>query len=237
MIRTARRAAALAVAATGLAVLAGVSVASAHIETDPPAIEAGKPATVGFDVEHGCGDADTTGLDIQLPTGITDASASKSGWQVTVDNGVVRFSGGTLDHHTADTFEVSFTAPSTPGVINFPTNQICGSTQQPWLDIAVDGQPEPEHPAPQVKVTEGPPTSDDLTPPTDDDSDETEGAGTTPAVSTTVAPANDDDGSNIGWWIGGIAVVVVIAAGAVIAIRSRRSPGPPSPSSPDGPSA
>ena len=173
----------------------GAALAAAHIETDPPAVQAGTQATVGFVVEHGCGESNTTGMDIKLPAGITDATASKHGWTVSVADGVVRFSDGELDHDTEDTFDVTFTAPTTPGFVTFPTVQICGDTEQPWLDETVEGQPEPEHPAPRLEITQGPPTSDELTVPvdTDDDADGTTttaaAATTTTAVATTTAPA------------------------------------------------
>lgn len=187
MFRTVRRTVAATVAATGVVVLAAATLASAHIETDPPAVAAGQQATVGFVVEHGCGDNDTTGLDIKLPASVTDATAAKDGWQTTVTDGVVRFTDGTLDHHTTGTFEISFTAPTTPGVLAFPTVQRCGDTEQPWLDEVVEGQPEPEHPTPQLLVTQGPPTSDELTEPTDDDGDD-DAAGATTVAATTAAP-------------------------------------------------
>ena len=173
MLRTLRRASALSLAATGLAVLAGVGVASAHIDPDPPAIPAGQQATVGFGVEHGCGDANTTGLDIKLPDGVTDATAAEDGWQVAVADGVVRFSGGDLDAHTPMTFHVTFTAPSTPGTVTFPIVQHCGTTELDWLDQTVEGQPEPEHPAPVVELTAGAPTSSDLAVTPDTGNDET----------------------------------------------------------------
>jgi periplasmic copper chaperone A len=197
MFRTVRRAATLTVVATGAVVLAGAGLAAAHIEPDPPAVEAGRAVTVGFVVEHGCGDNDTTGMDIKLPAGITDATAAKPGWQVTVADGVVRFADGVLDHHTEDSFDISFTAPATPGFVTFPTVQRCGDTEQPWLDETVEGQPEPEHPAPRLEITQGPPTSDELTVPPDDDADAaatttivtTTTAATTTAAPTTAAPA------------------------------------------------
>jgi periplasmic copper chaperone A len=252
MFRTARRTAALAVAATGVAVLAGVGVASAHIQTDPPAIEAGKQASLGFIVEHGCADANTTGLDIKLPDGVTDATASEDGWQVTVADGVVRFSGGNQDAHTSKTFHITFTAPAAAGTALFPTVQRCGETESDWLDVQVEGQPEPEHPAPQVTLTAGPPTSADLVISPDDDSDEDASAGTdagtaatestapavtlVPSVSIAPATASDDSGSNTAGVVIGIVVgiaVVLGIAGAVVTLRKRRS-GPSGP--PRGPS-
>jgi uncharacterized protein YcnI len=181
MFRTAGRTAALTIAATGIAVLAGVGAASAHIETDPPSIEAGARTTLGFVVEHGCADANTTGLDIKMPDGVNDATATEDGWQVAVADGVVRFAGGNQDAHTSRTFHITFTAPTTVGTASFPTVQHCVGTDTSWLDVQAAGQAEPEHPAPMVNVTQGPPTSDELVIPTDTDDDAgtaTTGAGT-----------------------------------------------------------
>ncbi|MFT3852965.1 MAG: DUF1775 domain-containing protein [Ilumatobacteraceae bacterium] len=239
MFRTVRRAAALTTVATGVVVLAGVGIAAAHVETDPPAVEAGSQATVGFVVEHGCGDADTTGMDIKLPDGIADATATKDGWTVTVAAGVVRFSGGVLDHHTEDTFEITFTAPATPGFVSFPTVQRCGDTEQPWLDETVEGQPEPEHPAPRLEITQGPPTSDELTVPVDDDDAATTTAAPTTAVATTAGAAtatatatattvaatttttvtSHDGDSHTGYWIAGGVAAVIVVAGAIAGMR------------------
>ncbi|MCU1500821.1 MAG: nuclear export factor [Ilumatobacteraceae bacterium] len=246
MLRTARRTAGLAIVATCVAVLAGVGVAAAHIQTDPPAIEAGKQATLGFIVEHGCGDANTTGLDIQLPDGVTDATAAEDGWQVTTDGGAVRFSGGNQDAHTSETFHITFTAPATPGIATFPTVQRCGATETAWLDVPVEGQPEPEHPAPQVKLTQGPPTSDDLVIAPDDGTDAgatgTSDAGgsattasSTPAITVapavTTAPATSNDDSNTAGIVIAVifgAAVLLAIAGTVVTLRNRRKGQPPS---------
>ncbi len=245
MFRTARRTAALAIAASGVAVFAGVGVASAHIQTDPPAIEAGKPATLGFIVEHGCADANTTGLDIKLPDGVTTATAAEDGWQFAASDGVVHFTGGNQDAHTSRTFHISFTAPPTPGTVLFPTVQFCGETESDWLDVQAEGQPEPEHPAPAVLVTQGPPTSDQLVIAPEDDADNAvtgtgatsattaTGSAVTPTPAATTAKPTKSDSSSAGVIIGiviGLAVVLAIG-GTVVTLRRRRGGAAP----PNGP--
>ena len=183
MFRTVRRAAALSTVATGAVVLAFGGLAFAHIETDPSSVPAGVPATVGFVVEHGCGTEDTTGMDIELPDGITDATAAKDGWTATVADGVVRFSGGVLDHDTEGTFEIAFTAPTAEGTVSFPTVQTCGDTEIAWIAATVPGQPEPEFPAPLLEITGVAPTTAEPT-----TAAPTTAAPTTAAAATTAAP-------------------------------------------------
>ena len=155
--------------------------AFAHIEPDPPAAQQGATVTVGFMVEHGCAGSPTTGLDIKLPDGIADARAvDKPGWTATVDSGVVRFVGQSPSGEEPDTFSISFTTPGTPGEVYFPTVQKCLEGSADWLDIAEEGQPEPEHPAPAMKITAGPPSSDDLTPAADDETVATDVEGSVP---------------------------------------------------------
>src|SRR6476659_5927476 len=183
MFRTARRLTALTTIATGAAVLAGVALAAAHIETNPPAVQAGTQATVGFVVEHGCGESNTTGMDIKLPAGITDATASKPGWTVTVADGVVRFSGGDLDHDTEDTFDISFTAPTTTGFVSFPTVQISGDTEQPWLAETVEDAETTTTAAAVTTTTQASTTTAPAT------TAATTTAAPTTAAATTVAPS------------------------------------------------
>lgn len=214
MNRKIGRAFAAVLAGCGLAVLAGAGIASAHVEPDPAAVEAGTTATVGFSPEHGCDGSPTTGIDIQIPSGITDAQpVAKDGWEAVVDGDVIRFSGGVSpDPEAPDTFSITFTAPTTPGVLNFPTVQTCTEGSVDWLDVAVEGGAEPESPAPTVLVTEGAPTADDLAGGHGDEATATDDHG------------HDDDDSNTGVIIViVIAAVLVAGAGGYLASRSRRN--------------
>jgi uncharacterized protein YcnI len=245
-IASGSRLAAAAAATSVAALFVGVGAASAHIEPDPPAIEAGQPATVGFNVEHGCSGSNTTKLEIKIPDGISDAKpVDKPGWTAAVSGQTLTFSGGNLDAATADTFSVSFTAPAAPGAITFPIVQTCVVGDLAWLDASAPGA-EPEHPAPVVKVTAGPPTSSDLAPEHDDGGDDatattgvgspdTEAEPTTavplttapgPTVSPTTAPPatlqeSMDDSSNTGAIIGIVAGVVVVVGGAIVIAKRR----------------
>jgi len=214
-----------ACAAGSASVLVGVGMAVAHIDADPAAVAAGSVATVGFNVEHGCDGSNTTELQIRIPDGVTDARpVDVSGWTATAAADTVTFSGGDLDAETPATFAVTFTAPATAGTIYFPIVQTCAVGQTAWIEIPGEGAPEPDHPAPAVLVTDGPPTSADLAPHDDDaETEETATTADTP-ISTTTAPGGDDDSSNTGLVIGIIAgVVVVLGGAAVVASRRKKS--------------
>ncbi|MCU1398361.1 MAG: hypothetical protein JWN62_1470 [Acidimicrobiales bacterium] len=207
-----RRSAGAALTASGAALLLGAAIASAHIEPDPPAVQAGASATVSFAVEHGCNGSNTTQLEFKVPADVTDAKAvDKAGWTTGAANGTVSFTGGNLDASTPDEFSITFTAPATPGTIYFPVVQTCAVGATAWIEIAADGAPEPELPAPAVLVTDGPPTSAQLAPAADD-----------AASPSSVATTSGDGSSNTGVIIGiGIGAVVVIGGAVLLATRRR----------------
>lgn len=227
MNRTVGRGLAAVLGGCGLAVFAGAGIASAHVEPDPAAVEGGTAATVGFSPEHGCDGSPTTGIDIKIPSGVSDAQpVAKEGWDAIVDGDVIRFSGGqSPDADGPDTFSITFTAPTTPGVINFPIVQTCAEGSTDWLDVAVEGGAEPEHPAPAVLVTDGPPTADDLAPEEDEDeaaTDDTADHGHDEEATTTSSDSSDDD-SNTGVIVGAVIAAVVVLGGGGYAVSRRRS--------------
>ncbi len=208
-------------AASVVVLLAAGGIASAHVEPDPLAMQAGTTGTVAFNVEHGCDGSPMTSLKIQIPTGVTDVTpVDKDGWTATVTGDTVEFNGGPLDAATEDSFEITLTAPTQTGDLHFPTIETCEQGEIAWIEIPVEGAAEPEFVAPTIKVTEGPPTSADLTPAEEAPEAAT---GDTAAVATTAAAATSDDSSNTGT----IVVVVIVAAivliggGAVLARRKK----------------
>lgn len=226
---TARIAAAAALSA--LMVIGVCTTASAHIQPDPIAAQEGTTVTVHFDVEHGCAGSPTTGSDIKMPDGITDAKAvAKPGWTATVDSSVVRFVGQSPSGDRPDTFAITFTAPSAPGEVHFPVVQKCAKGSTDWLDVAQPGQPEPANPAPSMNITAGPPSSAELTPAPDADADgPTSASGpavTAVVTSSTTTPASNDT-STTGVVVGIVLAAIVVFGGAVLGVnvarRNRRS--------------
>jgi len=221
-------------AATAAVVLLAGGIASAHIDPDPIAMQAGTSGTVQFKVEHGCDGSPTTDMKFQIPAGVTGVTAvDKDGWTATVTGDTLEFAGGPLAPDAEDHFDISFTAPTTAGDINFKVVQTCEVGEIPWLEIPVEGQPEPENPAPTSKITEGPPTSADLTPAPEEEESTTEGSAvatdTGAVVPTTVADTSDDS-SNTGAIVGVVigAVIVLVGGGLLLARRNKTSTPPQS---------
>jgi len=226
------------------------AAASAHIAPDPPAVQSGLATTVTFNVEHGCGDSPTSSLQFKIPAGVTDAKAiPPAGWNGTQDATSVTFSGGSLDPHTPGDFEISFTASTAVGSISWLIVQKCAVGEIDWFDPIVTGQPEPANPAPTIKITTGPPTSDDLAVAPDDDSDAaattitgahtatsatapsaaatSAATVTTPGALTSTPAANRDkttDNGNTALIILIVVLVVIVAGGAYVVTRKSKTP-------------
>ena len=236
-----------AVVATGLtasaAALLLAGTASAHIDPDPIAVQAATSNTVSFGVEHGCEESPTIKVQIEVPTSVADAQpVEKDGWTASVDAQVVTFTGGSLAADTPDDFAITFTAPTAPGPIAFPIVQVCEVGQLDWIETPLEGEEEPEHPAPSVLVTADAPTDAELTPAPEEETGEEEtgeeattdtGAESAPAdsIATTVVDDADseDDDSNTGLIVGVIVLVIVIGGAAYVISRRRPAEGPPAP--------
>ena len=222
-----------AAAATAVVLLASGGIASAHIDPDPIATQAGTSATVAFNVEHGCDGSPTTSMKFQIPAGVTDAvGVAKDGWTSTLTGDTLEFKGGPLAADQKDQFDITFTAPTQPGDVRFPVIQTCEQGELAWIEVAAEGAAEPEHPAPTIKVTAGPPTAADLTPAPEADDSGTEGtaaaSGDTAvpvvASATTAAPA--DDSSNTGTIVVLVVIAAVVLVGGGMLLARRRGASP-----------
>lgn len=211
--------------------------ASAHIHTSPSEVKAGTENTVGFIIEHGCEGSPTTKVELQLPDGVTGiAGVDANGFTASVDGQVVTFSGGTLPDATEQAFEVTFTAPSEAGTIDIPLIQTCEQGSTDWIEPEVDGQPEPDHPAPQLVIAANPDATTTTTAQAATTST-TEASTTTAAPSTTsTAPAttvvvdeDDDSSSSTPLIVGAVVVVLAAIGGAVFYLRSKTAKAEPTP--------
>ena len=224
----------LSAAVSVAVVLAVGGVASAHIDPDPPAMEAGSTATVGFKIEHGCDGSPTTDVKFEIPEGVTGVTpVDKDGWTATVAGNIVEFKGGSLGADQEDHFDITLTAPAQAGDIHFRIIQTCAQGELAWIEIAAEGAEEPEHPAPTLKVTEGPPTSADLMPEAEGEdataetaAGSTDGTALIAPVATTVTTPSADDLSNTGTIVVvvGVAAVVLIGGGVVLTRRRNATP-------------
>ncbi|HSB87626.1 MAG TPA: DUF1775 domain-containing protein [Ilumatobacteraceae bacterium] len=211
-------------AASMATMLAGGAVAFAHIHPDPLAMQVNTSGTVGFTIEHGCDGSPTTSVKIQIPADLNDVvPIDKAGWTATVSGDSVEFSGGPLAADLEDHFDISLTAPAQPGELRFPIIQTCQQGELAWIEVEQEGGTEPEHPAPVLEITEGPPTSVDLAPaaePADDSGTASEG--TLAPTATVVAVSSGDDSSNTGVIVAVVIVVVVVLVGGGFVVARRR---------------
>jgi periplasmic copper chaperone A len=140
---------------TALALVVGGAVASdAHVKTTPSKVASGATATVSFVIGHGCSGSPTTKVAIKAPATLTKvAGVAPKGWTATVSGQVVTFSGSTLADKTKGLFGVSFVAPATAGVLEFPTVQTCVKGENSWITPTPASGKEPKYPIPTVTVT------------------------------------------------------------------------------------
>lgn len=161
------------IAASAVAALVVIGVASAHVGTTPDEAPAGQTSVIGFIIGHGCEGSPTRSATIRIPAGVTAAKPRpKAGWNISIKRGTlpkpvkdfdgntlrtgvleVTWSGGRLLDSWYDTFELRLGMPNTPGkMLWFPTVQRCVKGVHRWIAIPRKGQPEPEEPAPGVKL-------------------------------------------------------------------------------------
>ena len=143
--------------------------AAAHVTLNPRDAVADSFAKFDVRVPNERPTADTIGVTVRLPQGLTDVSfQAKPGWrrtvtmqklakpitvegeQVTERVATVSWSGGTIAPGEFDEFGISAHVPNTPGrVLVFPALQTyTGGEVVRWI-----GSPDADEPAPRVQVT------------------------------------------------------------------------------------
>jgi uncharacterized protein YcnI len=163
---------AMAIAAT----LTAAPAAFAHVSVTPDIAEPGKPATIEFRVPNERGDESTVRIEVAFPSDQPFASAvpqSVPGWTVTVhkrtldqpvqtNHGLagstvssIVWEGGQIPPGTFQDFPVYLgTMPAAAGSLTFKALQTySGGEVTRWIDVPEAGRPEPEHPAPTVRLS------------------------------------------------------------------------------------
>jgi len=170
MIRLATRAAAAGAIFSALA-----SPAFAHITLETGSAPVGSSYKAVLRVPHGCDGQPTTAITVKVPEGFISAKPMpKPGWTLQVTTGTyastyklygaevtsgateISWSGGALPDNEYDEFVVRGTLADSlkPGeTLYFPVLQNCGDKEEAWIAIPAAGQPEPETPAPGLKLT------------------------------------------------------------------------------------
>jgi uncharacterized protein YcnI len=161
---------ALGAGALGLALSAAPALA--HVTANPDEAPAGGYTYSQFRVGHGCEGSPTTKVTIFIPDGVVSVKPEiEPGWQVETKIGAITPYDNHGEQVTEGVKEVSFTAdtplpddrmtqfgismkmPDKAGTtLSFPVVQICQQGELRWIDLPVEGQEEPEHPAPGIKL-------------------------------------------------------------------------------------
>ena len=175
---------AVIVLAASLAVLASAGLASAHVGVSSPDATPGGYGKVTFRVPNESDTASTVRIRIQIPTDEPLASVSLMpvpGWTATLtrtpldppvtdDDGnqvteavsVVEFAADAGGIAPGEFQEFSLSGGPFPdtGSLTFPVVQsYSDGNESAWIEPTVDGQPEPEHPAPVLSLAGEPAAS------------------------------------------------------------------------------
>lgn len=172
-----------AIAALAAALCTGTA-ASAHIMLQQQEAKVGESYRAVFSVPHGCGDAATTKIEVQIPEGVVSVKPMpKPGWQLDLvrgkyDRSYKVYHGavaegvkdvtwiGSLPNDYYDEFVMSvfLTDGLVPGrTLYFPVVQGCANGENRWTEIPADGKSmnDLKQPAPGVKLVSATMTSTD----------------------------------------------------------------------------
>lgn len=220
----------------GVALALGAPLAaSAHVSATASTTAAGAYSLVTFSVGHGCDGSPTTTVDITIPEGINSVTPTVvAGWdvvknEVQLDTPITDSHGASVTERVSNvvytaqtplpdgyrqafTLQVQLPEDAAGETLEFPTLQTCEVGSTNWAEPTVEGEEEPELPAPSVAVTAAVAGSEHGH---DDDGDAEEVA----ATETTTG------GDDVLARVLGVGGLVVGAVGIVLAVASRRKPG------------
>ena len=151
-------------------------IASAHVTASPGTAQQGEYTKVGFRVPNERDTASTTQLEINFPTDHPIASVETRavpGWTSTAEKtkldkpiktddreisevvSKITWTGGKIPPGSFEEFDVSMgPLPTDTDDLVFKALQTYDNGEVVrWIDTAPEGAPEPEHPAPVVKLT------------------------------------------------------------------------------------
>lgn len=237
MSRTTTRRLGLA-AAGAVALLAVAGPASAHVTVQPPTVTGGSFTQLTFRTPNERDDASTVKLEVTFPKDVPIAFLSVRpvpGWTATVEktkldtpikgeNGditevasKVTWTGGKIDPGQYQNFDVSVgVLPDKATSMSFGALQTYSSGEVVrWIEPRVEGQPEPEHPAPVLTVTA--PVTEQAAAPSASPS-----AAAPAAPASTPASSDSSSSDPLGRWLGAGGLLAGLAAlGLSVAGRRR----------------
>jgi len=152
--------------ATAVAVLGFAGAAAAHVTVSPDTAEPGGDAVIVFRVPAESGTASTVKLEVAVPTDKPIDSVAVQpipGWTVATQSTGGHVSKLTWTANTPDAgirpgqfmeFPVALESlPDTDKIVFKALQTYSDGSVVRWIDDTVEGQPEPEHPAPVLTLT------------------------------------------------------------------------------------
>jgi hypothetical protein len=207
--------------------------ALAHVEVSADKTQAGaKDVTLTFTGEAESNSAGIKSERVVLPAGVAPGDVSlvkaPAGWKFTAARDGFTIAGPTLKIGQDAVFAVRLAQlPTEASSLSFKTLETYGDGDVVrWIDLPQPGEPEPDHPAPTIKlkgaVKAAPSTS--AAAPSAPATSAPSTAVTGPTTSAPVAEPATTGNSHAGWWIAGAVIVIIAIAGVVL---WRRRPGQP----------
>ncbi len=176
MNRIAKRAM-IGLAGTAAVAVAWVTPAGAHITTQDSEAPSGSYFTTAFKLPHGCDGSPTNKVELKIPDGVTSVKGQRvAGWTLTTATRTVdppleiegteitettdtltwaAEAGNALPDDELQMFWVTMKLPEGDAgtAVEFPIVQTCDVGETAWIEHEVEGEPEPEHPAPAITLT------------------------------------------------------------------------------------
>jgi uncharacterized protein YcnI len=239
---TGLRRTAVLLSTAALSLVAAAGVAQAHVTVNPNTATQGSWAKVSFRVPNEEAAASTTSIEIDLPTDHPIASVSVRpvpGWTAATtssplatplktDDGEVTeavskivWAGGKIDPGQFQEFDVSLgPLPATDQVVFKALQTYSDGTVVRWIDLRQPGQPEPDHPAPILKLSPAGASAGAAASPS------AAAANGSPSVALAAAPSHQksSDGTARALSIAGLGVGLLGFGTAIFALRRKNSP-------------
>jgi uncharacterized protein YcnI len=231
---TARRLAVVSTAA-GIAVVLAAGPALAHVEVEAaPARALATDALLSLTAEAESGSAGISGLRIQLPAGLVPGdlrlASAPAGWRLAGSGAVVTVSGPALPVGRSLRLGIRVRQlPDGRQLVLKTVQSYADGKQDAWIELPSAAVPEPDQPAPIVRLQAAAPGATALPratatapAPTTSAAAPTTPPGPTPRSSGS-APAADptDDGSVAVWMFGGVLAGIAVLGAIVLAARRR----------------
>ncbi|KQY07228.1 nuclear export factor GLE1 [Mycobacterium sp. Root135] len=209
-------------AAMSIALLTGAGTASAHVHVDADGAAPGSTSVLTFRVP---GESETGALTTEFSVALPNVASARTevmpGWTARLDRdaaaGTVRSVTWTaapsvgISSDQFALFNVSVTLPDQPTVTLPATQTYSDGTVVRWDQPPLPGGGEPEHPAPELKLTGAPAVGHDEQPAS---------PMATAAAEPAAEPASARPDDTARWLAGG--ALVLAAVGVVVALTGRR---------------